>query len=288
LQDGMPRRFAAGNNCLPSRRLPNAQELSLPACARRRWLAVRKAAALAFTTSHLPNDPHAMTLLDQPLWIALACAVVSSLLTWGVMRRRDAPAAAPKVEEGLDTIQAWPPQAVRVMTLGERQAYEILKRALPGHVILSQVPLSRFISVPTRNPYTLWLQRAGRLAVDLLVCDYSSRAVVAVEVRTADESKRSAKRHNRLVQVLRAAGVQVLEWDEDNLPDVVDARQLFIPKAESKQEAPKVDAAGRRLIPVPDIAEVLSHGDATDYGQLEPVPSAFYDDLDEPGARRAA
>jgi len=229
-----------------------------------------------------------MDLLEQPHWIAVVSATVAALLTWILMRRRTPAAAVPQREEGLDTIQAWPPQAVRVMTLGERQAYEVLKRALPGHVILSQVPLSRFISVPTRNPYQMWLQRAGRLAVDLLVCDYSSRAVAAVEVRTADESKRSAKRHQRLVQVLRAAGVQVLEWDEDDLPDVVDARGLFIPKSEAKDAPTKIDSGGRRLLPVPDIAEVLADGDATDYGQLEPVPSAFYDDLDDPRVARQA
>jgi Protein of unknown function (DUF2726) len=229
-----------------------------------------------------------MNFLQQPHWIAIASATCAALLTWVLMRRRAPSGAVPQREEGLDTIQAWPPQAVRVMTLGERQAYEVLKRALPGHVILSQVPLSRFISVPTRNPYTLWLQRAGRLAVDLLVCDYSSRAVAAVEVRTADESKRSAKRHERLVQVLRAAGVRVFEWDEDNLPEVVDARDLFIPKSQGKEAPVRIDSGGRRLLPVAEIAEVLSAGDATDYGQLEPVPSAFYDDLDDPRVSRQA
>jgi hypothetical protein len=232
-----------------------------------------------------------MDLFADPLWMAVVSAVVAALATWALARmlRPVAPQALQPKDDNLDTIQAWPPQAVRVMTLGERQAFEVLKRALPGHVILSQVPLSRFISVPTRNPYQLWLQRAGRLAVDLLVCDYSSRAVAAVEVRTADESKRSARRHQRLVQVLRAAGVQVFEWDEDALPDVVAARELFIPKREDKEAPARVDAAGRRLLPVPEIAEVLADGDATDYGQLEPVPSAFYDDLEDPRtARRAA
>jgi hypothetical protein len=228
-----------------------------------------------------------MDTFADPLRIAAASSVLAALITWALVRmlRPMPPQALQPRDENLDTIQAWPPQAVRVMTLGERQAFEVLKRALPGHLILSQVPLSRFISVPTRNPYQLWLQRAGRLAVDLLVCDYSSRAVAAVEVRTADESKRSAKRHQRLVEVLRAAGVQVLEWDEDNLPEVTDARELFIQKKEAPQ---KVDAAGRRLLPVPEIAEVLAAGDATDYGQLEPVPSAYYDELDDPRMARQA
>jgi hypothetical protein len=176
------------------------------------------------------------------------------------------------------------------MTLGERQAYETLKRALPGHVILAQVPLSRFISVPTRNPYQLWLQRAGRLAVDLLVCDFSSRAIAAVEVRTAEESQRAAKRHRRLAEVLRAAGVTVHEWNEDDLPSISEVREIFMPQgAVRDDEAPaRIDQVGRKLIPVAEIQEVLAEGDATDYGQLEPVPSAFYDDIDDPRAARQA
>ena len=61
-----------------------------------------------------------------------------------------------------------------------------------------------------------------------------------------------------------------------------------IPKSNGKEAPTKIDAGGRRLLPVPEIAEVLAHGDATDYGQLEPVPSAFYDDLDDPRVARQA
>ena len=229
-----------------------------------------------------------MDLFDPALGAALfaATALLLSVL-W--LRRRAATPLPVAPDESLDTVQAWPPQAVRVMTLGERQAFEVLRRALPGHVVLAQVPLSRFISVPTRFPYAQWLQRAGRLGVDLLVCDFSSRAVAAVEVRTPDESARSAKRHKRLVEVLRAAGVTVHEWNEDALPTVAEARALFIAKpATAAEEELAITRGGRALLPVADIEEVLAAGDATDYGQLEPVPSGFFDDLDPRMARRAA
>lgn len=231
-----------------------------------------------------------MNLLDPLAATALVIAVVSlTAVLW--LRRRTSASTALLADESLDTVQAWPPQAVRVMTLGERQAYEILRRALPGHVVLAQVPLSRFISVPTRFPYSQWLQRAGRLGVDLLVCDFSSRAVAAVEVRTSDESARSAKRHQRLVEVLRAAGVTVHEWNEDALPSVAQARESFLPKAvvaaDAATAAP-VTAGGRTLLPVAEIQELLADGDTTDYGQLEPVPSGFFEDEDPRLARRAA
>ena len=230
-----------------------------------------------------------MNLLD-PTAAAALLAAIALLMSALWLRRRHAAPRPNIVDETLDTVQAWPPQAVRVMTLGERQAFEILRRALPGHVVLAQVPLSRFISVPTRFPYAQWLQRAGRLGVDLLVCDFSSRAVAAVEVRTADESARSAKRHQRLVEVLRAAGVTVHEWDEDNLPSLTQARALFLPKAAAaaKEEVQAVTTGGRALIPVAEIQELLAEGDTTDYGQLEPVPSGFFEDEDPRLARRAA
>ena len=231
-----------------------------------------------------------MNLLDPTAAAALLAAIALLMSALWLRRRHAAPRPDITTDESLDTVQAWPPQAVRVMTLGERQAFEVLRRALPGHVVLAQVPLSRFISVPTRFPYAQWLQRAGRLGVDLLVCDFSSRAVAAVEVRTADESARSAKRHQRLVEVLRAAGVTVHEWDEDNLPNVTQARALFLPKAAAaaEEEVQAVTPGGRALIPVAEIQELLAKGDTTDYGQLEPVPSGFFEDEDPRLARRAA
>lgn len=229
-----------------------------------------------------------MDMLD-PTTAAAPLGALALLLTAMWLRRRHAKPRASVTDEHLDTVQAWPPQAVRVMTLGERQAYEILRRALPGHVVLAQVPLSRFISVPTRFPYAQWLQRAGRLGVDLLVCDYSSRAVAAVEVRTTDESARSAKRHQRLVEILRAAGVKVHEWNEDQLPSVADAREMFNPKAANRAEEDiTVTRGGRALLPVAEIQELLAEGDATDYGQLEPVPSGFFEDEDRHLTSQAA
>lgn len=231
-----------------------------------------------------------MNLLDPLAAAALVLAVMSLTAVLWLRRRSNAPRAM-LADDSLDTVQAWPPQAVRVMTLGERQAYEILRRALPGHVVLAQVPLSRFISVPTRFPYSQWLQRAGRLGVDLLVCDFSSRAVAAVEVRTSDESARSAKRHQRLVEVLRAAGVTVHEWNEDALPSVAQARECFVSKAAvsmAAEASAPVSAGGRTLLPVAEIQEMLADGDNTDYGQLEPVPSGFFEDEDPRLARQAA
>ncbi len=217
---------------------------------------------------------------------AIAALLISALLTLLLVARRRRGASdhgrAPE-SEVLDTVQTWPPQAVRVMTLPERLAFGTLRRALPRHLVLAQVPLSRFISVPASNSYSQWLNRAGRLNVDLLVCDSSSKVIAAIEVRSADQTQRSMARHNRLAQVLQAAGVKVHVWHDNDLPSIAAVREMF---KNSKGDAAasdedEVDVDGRRLIPVPEIQEFLMDGDQLDYNQAnEPVASGFFDDLD--------
>jgi len=213
--------------------------------------------------------------------LALAMLILLSIL-WVRRRHHGSRSKHAQPDENLDTVQAWPPQLVRVMTLPEKRAYELLRHALPRHLVLAQVPLSRFISVATRNPYAQWLNRAGRLNVDLLVCDSSSRAIAAVEVRPPHESARSAERHARLAKVLQAAGVAVHVWQEMQMPSAAAVRKLFGTQggADEAAETERIDSDGRAMLPVPEIHELLTAGDGMDHHpQGEPVSSDYFDDL---------
>lgn len=222
---------------------------------------------------------------------ASTAAMLASLVplcTALVSQRRHAkPAgrAQTVADPDLDTVVDWPPQAVRVLSLPERQAYNVLRKAVPGHLVLAQVPLSRFISVPTGRSYGQWLHRVGRLTVDLVICDFSSRPIAVVEVRSDAETERSRQRHERVAQLLKTAGVEVHVWRESALPSVTEARQLFIRKVE---EAPQLDRYGRPVLPVADMQELLAAGDEVDYKQHEPVPSTFFDELDALPPQRGA
>lgn len=228
-----------------------------------------------------------MSALD-PTFIA-ALLISALLLSLLLARRRGGGTRKRANGESLDTIQAWTPQAVRVLTTAEREAYELLRKAMPGQLVLAQVPLARFISVPTRHSYSDWLTRVGRLSVDLLVCDHSSRVVLAIDVRTSGESARSQQRHARMAEVLRAAGVRVVHWRADALPSVNEVRALLLetspdsvgPESVGPESLP-VGPGGKRMLPVPEMVEVLSHGDrsALPTPQLEPVSSDYFDDLD--------
>lgn len=222
-----------------------------------------------------------MPLPDPAAAVAILVAAVLLLTLWWTHRQTGGARHNKKkqAEQDLDTVRAWPPQAVRIMTAPERKAYEILRRALPQHMVLAQVPLSRFVSVPVRHSYAEWLDRVGRLSVDLLVCDFSSRIIAAIEIRGAEETPRAQLRHERMSQVLRAAGLKVHVWPVHDLPSLGEVREMFGVTSEgtASQPMPLVDRAGRTAIPVPEMQELLSAGDEFDY-QHDPVPSAFFDE----------
>lgn len=224
--------------------------------------------------------------MDMPSLVLVAAALVLFTLLWLRRRQREGRSAAIKRDE-LDTVIHWPPQSVRVMTVAERESFDLLRRALPGLMVLAQVPLARFVKVPTRHSYSDWLQRVGTLSADLLVCDTGSKVLAVIDVRSAGETERSRRRHERMARVLKAAGVKVYTWREDQLPSASQVRTLI--GAELLKHAPAVVPAKPQpmnsrpmpLIPVAEIEEILAEGDKNRHDQsLEPVSSGFFDDME--------
>lgn len=176
--------------------------------------------------------------------LILAAALVLLGLAWLLRQRNADPTAEPgtreKRIEALDTVGGWPPEPTRVLTQAERRAYLLLVRALPEHIVLAQVPLARFIRVPTRNSYHEWMRRVGQLCADLVVCDANAQVLTVVEVRRGygKETERSSKRHERMDRVLHQAGVRVVVWNEDALPSpesIVD-QVLLAPRGMHSEE----------------------------------------------------
>lgn len=224
-----------------------------------------------------------MTFLDAFASPAFLMALVLLLTLLALRARQRNGSRRMASREALDTVQAWPPQSARVLSIHERQAYELLRRALPGFMVLAQVPLARFLRVPTRHSYTDWMQRAGSLAADLLLCDSGSRVLAVIDIRPADETSRARRRHERLARVLKAAGIKVHVWREGDFPSISQVRNLFATELAptTSESAKATPSRPMPLIPVADINEVLSAGDQAAYdAAMEPVPSAFFDEME--------
>ena len=217
-----------------------------------------------------------------------ATALLLLTLLWMRVRQRRSHRSLGKPET-LDTVADWPPQAARVLTVSERQAYELLRRAMTGFLVLAQVPLSRFLRVPTRNSYLEWVQRVGLLSADLLLCDAGSRVLAVIDIRAPDETARASQRHERMARVLQAAGIRVITWYEGELPTLAEARTLLSPLMGIA--APGMKENVSRPIPLggaPGLAQILAAGDRAHAvpAAEEPVPSAFFEDFEPAPSRR--
>lgn len=220
------------------------------------------------------------------LALALAClAALAGLLVWRRGRQaRPAPAggraagARPRAVDALDTVAAWPPEPSRILTAAERQAWAVLREALPEHMLLAQVPISRFLRVPTRNSYNEWMRRVGHLCVDLLVCNAQSEVLAVVEVRSpVAESDRTARRHARMDKVVRAAGIPLHVWSETQLPTPALARDAILGAQPAVGGVPAADRASQPAQRLPVFDEPLV-GDAQEL--REPPPSTWFDELE--------
>ena len=228
-----------------------------------------------------------MNLLEQSIPL-LAAALLALMVTIRIFQRRQrAPRASAARRDALDTVQDWMPEPARILTVAERQACELLHKALPGFLVLAQVPLSRFLRVPTRQSHAEWLHRVGNISADLLLCDSSSRVLAVVDIRAPQESERARRRHERMARVLKAAGITVHVWREDRLPEIAEIRAslgsaLGALPARSATTRAGTSSRPAPLIPVADIEEILAAGDLA-HGRSaahEPVPSAFFDDME--------
>lgn len=238
-----------------------------------------------------------MEFLTPTASFALPATVLLLLtLLFVRIRQRQGERRGRAANEVLDTVAAWPPESVRVLSITERQAHELLKRAMPGFLVLAQVPLSRFLHVPTRHSYVEWMQRVGGLSADLLVCNADSRVLAVIDIRGPAQTERSSRRHERMARVLKAAGIEVLVWGEEQLPTASQLRAVLGGVLARSAGSGAVDAPAKPrasqpmpLIPVAEIEELLQHGDAAAQdARYEPVPSGFYDELDAaPHAARA-
>ena len=225
-----------------------------------------------------------------PVVLLLAACALGLLWWWVrlVQRGRADGADADRI----DTVIGWPPQATRVLSLAERQAYSTLVRALPDCIVLAQVPMSRFLKVPRRNSYADWLRRLGHQCVDFVVCDMHAQVLAVVELRapavlTADRAQR---RLERMARSLKAAKVPLHVWTEGQLPSAEAAREAITPRPAAAPPgtapAPATDvaAAPTKQPPAPALSPFEDTGrDSMQDERIElqePPPSTWFDDID--------
>jgi hypothetical protein len=110
--------------------------------------------------------------------------------------------------------------ARKPLSTPEQILYFRLVKALPEHIVLAQVQLSRFLDVESGQHAWGWRNRISQKSADFVVCRKDATVVAVIELddvshergdrRAADATKEEA---------LAAAGIKVIRWPETALPD---------------------------------------------------------------------
>ena len=126
--------------------------------------------------------------------------------------------------------EKWPFYAKKPLSAPEQILYFRLVKALPDHIVLGQVQLSRFLGVKKGENVMQWNNRINRMSVDFLVCTKDASVVAAIEL-----DDKSHERKDRVIadekkdKVLNAANVKIIRWNVKSIPDEGLIKQAFIP-----------------------------------------------------------
>jgi len=123
----------------------------------------------------------------------------------------------------------WPYRLKQVLSVPEQVLYHRLIEALPGHVVLAQVGLTRVLAVDKvqGKRYFEWFNKINKMSLDYVVCTRDMNVLCAVELDDSshdDVKRRSADAVKN--KALESAGVRLIRWHVKSMPDsqqIIDA-----------------------------------------------------------------
>ncbi|MDF2457764.1 MAG: Zn-finger domain associated with topoisomerase type [Nitrospira sp.] len=115
---------------------------------------------------------------------------------------------------------AWPFYVKKPLTQPEQILYHRLVKALPDHIVLAQVQVSRVLGVKKGFKFNEWNNRINRLSYDFVVCGRDSTVVAAIELDDkSHETTGRAGTDNKKDKATADAGVRMIRWQVKSLPD---------------------------------------------------------------------
>jgi very-short-patch-repair endonuclease len=163
-----------------------------------------------------------MSTIIMLLVIAIIVAVVAVFLI-----------AKPQ-SDGTD--EAWPFYAKKPLSQPEQVLYFRLVQALPEHIILAQVQLSRLLGVKKGNNHQAWLNRINRMSADFVVCNKDSSIVAVIELDDATHSKEDRQAADaKKDKALSSAGIRVVRWQAKAIPDIAAIQSTIMPNIAAKR-----------------------------------------------------
>ncbi len=115
---------------------------------------------------------------------------------------------------------SWPFYVKRPLSQPEQALYRRLVAALPEHVVLAQVQVSRVLGVKKGFNFHEWNNRINRLSYDFVVCGKDSTVLAVIELDDkSHETTKHAETDRKKEKATSDAGVRLIRWHVRSLPD---------------------------------------------------------------------
>ena len=114
---------------------------------------------------------------------------------------------------------AWPFYARKLMSQPEQALYHRLVRALPDHIVLAQVQVSRVLGVKKGFKFHEWNNRINRLSYDFVICTKDSAVVAAIELDDkSHEAEARLRTDAKKDKATQDAGIRIIRWSVSAMP----------------------------------------------------------------------
>lgn len=148
-----------------------------------------------------------------------------------------------RAEEG-----KWPFYPTYAMSRNEQQLYWKLVSALPDYIVLAQVQASRILKIKKSANQQYWFNRVNRMSYDYVVCHKNSYPLAVIELDDStherDDRQEADRRKNK---ILHDAGLTLLRWRKENIPDSTTIAELIRQiDTEQQQRRQALQAARKR------------------------------------------
>ncbi len=117
-------------------------------------------------------------------------------------------------------IGSWPFYVKQPLTQPEQILYHRLVKALPEHIVLAQVQVSRVLGVKKGSNFHEWNNRINRMSYDFVICTKDSTVLAAIELDDkSHESSRRRHADDKKNKATADAGLRFIRWNVKALPD---------------------------------------------------------------------
>lgn len=123
---------------------------------------------------------------------------------------------------------AWPYYAKMPLVDPAQLLYQRLVTALPGFIVLSNVPVPSLLGVRRGHDSRTWTRRVRHLQYDFVVCSPDATTLVAIQLEDSVRSANDLTHADRIKQrASNAAGVRLLHWHAMSLPQHTEIQTEF-------------------------------------------------------------